>query len=50
VPLSPVFRQIVTCRTPRRILCAGAFDMMFLLLFGFRPRPSGAYGTPFNRP
>ena len=38
LPLSPVLRQIVTCRTPSRILCAG-FDMMILLSLWF-PAPT----------
>ena len=36
-------RQIVTCRTPMRILCAG-LDMM-ISFSSFRPRQPGPYGT-----
>ncbi len=36
LPFSPWFRQIVTCRTPMRILCAGC-DMMISFSLSFRP-------------
>src|SRR5438105_1425650 len=44
LPLSPWFLQIVTCRTPIRILCAGC-DIVISFSFSFRPRPSRPYGT-----
>src|SRR5208282_2372847 len=40
LPLSPWFLQIVTCRVPMRILCAGC-DMVISFSFCFRP-PIGA--------
>ena len=43
-----VFRQIVTCRTPRRILCAGG-DICVLLLFTFPASTTGPYEATVNR-
>ena len=41
LPLSPVLRQIVTCKAPSRILCAG-LDMMLVSFFWFQAPTIGA--------
>src|ERR1700693_387457 len=45
-PLSPALRQMVTCRAPIRILCAG-LDMMFVSFIWF---PAPLIGALRERP